>query len=482
MAITPLKMLLFLGGASGAAFGTAYTTGALDPIFAPQSAVISPSPSGQTSTETPAAADKSEPKPAAETSAQKPAQQEAALQPKAAQPEQKASQPAQENAEPTVPTFDVLRAEPDGSVVIAGKAAPGATVEILAGDKVLGKAVATGEGDFAAVLEEPLKPGDYQLSLRATTQTKVVADSKETAVVSIPATKDGEVLAMIEQPGQPSRIITKPTVAPAEQASTETAAKTDQPARATEHTVAKTDAQPAQPATGAPVSVEAVEIEGRKVFVAGAAPAGAPVRVYANDELLGETKATADGRFLLEVERDLPVGDYQVRADALEPDGKKVIARAEVNFSREPGKSIAAVAPEQPATAPSTQQAPSAAPAQQQAAAKDQPAGGQPQQQAAAEQAGQAGEPAPAGGSDASAKLQAVQGGVIIRRGDSLWRISRRVYGRGVRYSTIYLANNTQIRDPNRIYPGQIFRVPETTEQGEKADMKAIGGQAATIK
>jgi nucleoid-associated protein YgaU len=50
---------------------------------------------------------------------------------------------------------------------------------------------------------------------------------------------------------------------------------------------------------------------------------------------------------------------------------------------------------------------------------------------------------------------------VIIRRGDTLWQISRRVYGKGVRYTTIYLANEDQIANPDRIMPGQIFGVPE---------------------
>ena len=58
-------------------------------------------------------------------------------------------------------------------------------------------------------------------------------------------------------------------------------------------------------------------------------------------------------------------------------------------------------------------------------------------------------------------KLVSVQGSVIIRRGDTLWRISRRVYGRGMRYSTIYLANQAQIADPDRIWPGQVFRFPK---------------------
>ncbi|CDZ52766.1 LysM peptidoglycan-binding domain-containing protein, partial [Neorhizobium galegae] len=56
---------------------------------------------------------------------------------------------------------------------------------------------------------------------------------------------------------------------------------------------------------------------------------------------------------------------------------------------------------------------------------------------------------------------QSERSSVIIRRGDTLWQISRRVYGQGVRYTTIYLANEAQIRNPDVIQPGQIFGVPD---------------------
>jgi len=54
---------------------------------------------------------------------------------------------------------------------------------------------------------------------------------------------------------------------------------------------------------------------------------------------------------------------------------------------------------------------------------------------------------------------------VIIKRGDNLWRISRKTYGLGIRYTTIYNANRNQIRNPHRIYVGQIFKIPEKAEQ-----------------
>src|SRR5258708_4461405 len=48
----------------------------------------------------------------------------------------------------------------------------------------------------------------------------------------------------------------------------------------------------------------------------------------------------------------------------------------------------------------------------------------------------------------------------VVSRGDSLWRISRVTYGVGTRYAVVYKANRDRIRDPNRIYPGQIFVLP----------------------
>jgi nucleoid-associated protein YgaU len=49
---------------------------------------------------------------------------------------------------------------------------------------------------------------------------------------------------------------------------------------------------------------------------------------------------------------------------------------------------------------------------------------------------------------------------VIIRRGDNLWRIARRNYGRGIKYEAIFAANRDRIRNPHWIFPGQVFVIP----------------------
>lgn len=50
--------------------------------------------------------------------------------------------------------------------------------------------------------------------------------------------------------------------------------------------------------------------------------------------------------------------------------------------------------------------------------------------------------------------------GIVVAPGNSLWRIARRLYGRGVAYTVIFEANRDHIQDPNLIYPGQVFSVP----------------------
>lgn len=48
-----------------------------------------------------------------------------------------------------------------------------------------------------------------------------------------------------------------------------------------------------------------------------------------------------------------------------------------------------------------------------------------------------------------------------VVRGDNLWNIARAHYGEGWRYTVIFDANKSQIRDPDLIYPGQLFSLPK---------------------
>ena len=48
-----------------------------------------------------------------------------------------------------------------------------------------------------------------------------------------------------------------------------------------------------------------------------------------------------------------------------------------------------------------------------------------------------------------------------VQPGDTLSKIAREVYGDANAYMTIFTANNPMLKDPNRIYPGQVLRIPE---------------------
>jgi len=53
---------------------------------------------------------------------------------------------------------------------------------------------------------------------------------------------------------------------------------------------------------------------------------------------------------------------------------------------------------------------------------------------------------------------------ITVQRGDHLWRLAEQHYGDGIRYSVIFGANSDLIRDPDLIYPDQVFTVPELVE------------------
>ena len=376
---------------------------------------------------------------------------------------------------PVPPVFDLLRVEPNGDMVVAGISSPGAEMELVAGTKTLTKTTANANGEFVAVLDEALNPGDYEIVLRSTDSNGVVMTSAETAIVSIPETGSDEVIALVEAPGEPSRLITVPEVetasAPIEANKAEnesTAAEEAAPSQdsSEQATVETANVEPAAEPVTEPASataneekrvrIEAVEIDGPTVFVAGAAKPGTKLRIYANEILLGDTQASAQGRFLIEVNRDLPVGDYIIRADALSSNGAEVVMRAAVPFTRSAGEKLAAVA------VPATTKLPNEPPKIEQDAPVAQASETPPASEQAPATNVQA--TAPANGAEIEQPLTPVENSVVIRRGDTLWHISKRVYGQGIKYTTIYKANDEQIRDPDMIWPGQVFALPDEAE------------------
>jgi LysM repeat protein len=196
-----------------------------------------------------------------------------------------------------------------------------------------------------------------------------------------------------------------------------------------------------QPATSKPraeaVVVETVETEpDGKLRVSGRARPGAAVRLYLNDSFVSSVTAGADGRFAVTINEGVVSGSYRVRLDEIESNSGTVRAHAEVPFN----VPDALVTASMPAQATAAKQPETAAAQQPHPAANA--------------------STVPSDGSAPSAVVVPRIATTTVSRGDNLWRISRLTYGAGTRYAIIYKANREQIRNPNLIYPGQIFVVP----------------------
>jgi len=147
------------------------------------------------------------------------------------------------------------------------------------------------------------------------------------------------------------------------------------------------------------LSVGAIDYDEKgNVALSGKGTPGRDVRIYLENKPVGDAKVDDDGNWAFQPDSEIPAGNYTLRADQLDPSGK-VISRIEIPFKRE--------------------------------AADD---------------------------------VILAKGGVEIRAvvqpGNSLWRIARRMYGEGTQYTMIYQANQDQIKDPDLIFPGQIFKLP----------------------
>ncbi len=385
----------------------------------------------------------------------------------AAQPAPKAEAPKSPDAKsagaPVAPSFDVVRIEPDGESVIAGRAAPGATIELLRGDLVHARAAADASGLFA-IVPPPLPPGSHQIALQSIAPDGTRQRSRESVTVVLDPAKTRPLVALTA-PDKPTVLLSNPeppeqktaqapAPAPAPEATPAPEAKAPEPpakpapqqqASASAEAVqpAPAPAEPAaQPAPRPEIKIVTVEAEDGKLFVSGLTAPGATVRLYLNESFVAPGGAGSDGKVSFAIGSGVRPGDYRVRLDDVDPVSSQVKSRAQVTFNV---PAQVAAAPVQPAAS-----APAAAP------------------EIAAAPSAAAGAPASATRTASADSVVIPSGTVVIpninttivSRGDNLWRISQRTYGKGVRYTVIYGANQEQIRNPDLIYPGQVFVLP----------------------
>ncbi|WP_036554953.1 LysM peptidoglycan-binding domain-containing protein [Nisaea denitrificans] len=319
----------------------------------------------------------------------------------------KAPEPSVEKADLAEPSFDVVRVDPEGNTVIAGKAKPNANVRIMDGEQKIGEVQADDKGDWVFLPEKKLPSGSSVLTLESDTGKDADTPSKsENAVVVVIPEKGKDIagraskatekpLAMVVPRDQassaPTKVLQAPAPKPEPVEPTADAPKVKsfpETATAKEEGVASASSE-----TNVTLDVIDYDDSGAVVFSGKTAP-DTEVQVYVDNALAARATSDADGNWSAKPEQNIEAGTHQVRVDKVTASGQ-VVARIELPFIR-------AV-----------------------------PIMGLPKDSV-----------------------------VIIQPGNNLWRIASRVYGSGFRYTEIYQANSDQIRDPDLIYPGQVFGLP----------------------
>jgi len=305
-----------------------------------------------------------------------------------------ASQPASQAA-PQPPSFDVARVGARGMLVTAGRAAPGAEVTLLEGERELGRARADARGEWVILPSEPLAPGARELALRARSPGQDPVPGRETVLLVVPEQPmamaqdavHGRGLGSASGAGEaapgPMAVLLPPV------SSGGTGPRLLQGAEA---------------AGRQGLGLEVVDYDDAgAIRFAGTAAPGSTVRLYIGQEHIGDAAADASGRWQLTPQEQPSLGRHVLRLDQLTTSGT-VAARIEVPFQR-----------------------------------------------------------------DRMPEALVQNGRVVVQPGYSLWRIARAAYGHGVRYTVIYQANREQIRDPQLIYPGQVFTVPDDVPQADSS-------------
>jgi nucleoid-associated protein YgaU len=296
-------------------------------------------------------------------------------------------------AEP-LPGFDLVRVEPTGATVVAGTAAPGASVTVYAGERPLAQATADADGNFVAMFDAPHSAEPQTLTLEATGPGG--GTSRSDAVV-----------VMLPTPPAPTSETTM-AAAPAATAGATPGADTAPPAptpRVAATAIIRGGAVEVTPTGDAPpgVSLGAISYaETGDVQLEGRGTAGSTLRAYVDGRMVEEEQVGADGRWALDL-TGVEQGVYRLRIDQMDARGA-VESRIETPFQRD--------MPRPPMPRP------------------DGTVAGIP------------------------------TGPVTVQPGTNLWTLARDHYGSGVLYTRIYTANRDLIRDPNLIYPGQIFDIP----------------------
>ncbi|MFQ1700597.1 LysM peptidoglycan-binding domain-containing protein [Loktanella agnita] len=333
------------------------------------------------------------------------------------------------------PSFDTFRVEPDGRMVVAGRASPNQVIAIMLAGDVLERVTAESNGSFVAF--PSAGPSDLPRRLYLLADPEGNAVQSETSYIVAPiappqvASADlpdtGPVTPELPDAGLTTTLPDDPRVIAdgALDAATARAVPESDTAAATlptepaAPTVLQADAEGIRVVQSAPqlnapavpenVALDAITYDPEgEVQLSGRATSDGDVQVYLDNQPLVTSGISDQGEFRIDLP-EIDTGVYTLRIDELDAEGD-VVSRIETPFKREEPAEVAAVMANETA---------------------------QP-------------------GFEVGVRT--------VQPGATLWAIAEENLGDGIFYVEVYAANADLIRDPDLIYPGQIFRIPEINQ------------------
>lgn len=238
----------------------------------------------------------------------------------ATSPPTKASPPSKETASLSpkdraaftiVPTFDIVRVDPRGNLVAAGRAAPGSSVVVFDHGKEIGQVTANPRGEWVFVPEFLLPSGPRQLSLEMRPKEGAPVPSESTVLIVVPE-RDKDIAGR-----------------PAEGPVGVLALKIDKSGAST------VLQKPSGSDRAQTLSVDAIDYGTvGELSISGRAPADSDVLVYLDNKLAARTRTDKDGLWDVSPHSAVKPGRYELRVDHVDAKGK-VVSRIAMPFVRD---------------------------------------------------------------------------------------------------------------------------------------------------
>lgn len=356
------------------------------------------------------------------------------------------------------PKFDLFSIDSSGLATIAGKGLAGQDLEIVLDGQVIAVVIPDDNGEFAIILDLGIsnKPRSLVLRSRHKDGREVVSDETVLITPILETDEQDKNIIVAEEssdanPDKPKveenndedeqhkniivaeessdTVLDKPkvdenndedTIEINSLNKTETVeSKELDTSNVSVAIVSSKDLKVISPAvqTNAPkvsdVIIDAISYDAEgEVLLSGRGVVDQHIRIYVDNKPVKTRSIEADGTWSMDLQ-EIDAGVYILRIDQLDSDGV-VTSRTETPFQKETNqvaKQMAALANNEVA--------------------------------------------------DSTPQIGIGLSTVIIQPGYTLWAVARKTYGFGIQYVRIYHANKDQIRDPDLIYPGQIFKLPE---------------------